>query len=284
MCANHLRAIAPLVRRALAEDAAHKDATSRALIPLAARATGDFLIKQDGVIAGLPVAQEVFRQVDPKVRFTALVADGAPVEKGDVVARVEGPLRSILAGERVALNFIQRLSGTASLTAQFVREVQGTKTKILDTRKTTPGLRHLEKYAVRMGGGTNHRMDLSDGILVKDNHIAALRGEGWSLRRIVEEAHRNANGLPVVIEVTSVAMAREALDAGAKRLLLDNMSLADMRRCVTLAKGKAETEASGGMTITRVRSVAQTGVDYISVGALTHSAGAMDISLEVKAG
>ncbi len=284
MTPEHLPPIASLVRRALAEDAAHKDATSRALIPSTARAKGDFLIKQEGVIGGLPVAKEVFRQVDPDVRFTALMRDGSSVEKGDVVAKVEGPLRSILASERVALNFMQRLSGTASLTAKFVGEAQGTKAKILDTRKTTPGLRHLEKYAVRMGGGTNHRMDLSDGILVKDNHIAALCGKGWSLRRIVQEAHRKAKGLPVVIEVTSAAMAREALEAGAKRLLLDNMTLAQMRACVALAKGRAETEASGGMTLKRVHAVAKTGVDYISVGALTHSAGAMDISLEVRVG
>jgi nicotinate-nucleotide pyrophosphorylase (carboxylating) len=284
MSANPIPPIASLVRRALAEDAAHRDATSRALIPPGARAKGDFFIKQEGVIAGLPVAKEVFRQIDPDVRFTALMRDGSSVEKGDVVAKVEGPLRSILAGERVALNFMQRLSGTASLTAKFVREAQGAKAQILDTRKTTPGLRLLEKYAVRMGGGVNHRMDLSDGILVKDNHIAALRGRGWSLRRIVQEAHAKAKGLPVVIEVTSVAMAREALEAGAKRLLLDNMSLAQMRQCVALARGRAETEASGGMTLARVRAVARTGVDYISVGALTHSAGAMDISLEVRPG
>ncbi|MBM4404561.1 MAG: carboxylating nicotinate-nucleotide diphosphorylase [Chloroflexi bacterium] len=284
MSYSRLPPIAPLVRLALAEDAAHRDATSRALIPPSARAGGEFLIKQEGVIVGLPIAQEVFRQVDPKVRFTALIRDGSSVQRGDVVAKVEGPLASILSAERVALNFMQRLSGTATLTARFVEAVKGTRCAILDTRKTTPGLRRLEKYAVRMGGGTNHRMDLSDGILVKDNHIAALRGRGWSLRRIVEEANRKAGGLPVVIEVTTIAMAREALDAGAKRLLLDNMSLARMRRCVALAKGKAKTEASGGMTLARVRSVARTGVDYISVGALTHSAPALDISLEVNSG
>ena len=269
------------VRRALAEDAADRDVTTQALVDASQQGSARFLAKAHGVAAGLPAAAEAFRQVDAALRFTARVRDGARFAPGDVLATVHGSLAGMLRGERVALNFVQRLSGVATATARYVAAVEGTGSKILDTRKTTPGLRLLEKYAVGMGGGENHRLDLSAAVLIKDNHIATLRAQGMTLAKIVARARARAKrGLVVEMEVTSVAMAREAIAAGADMVLLDNMGLAAMRAAVQAARGRCKTEASGGMTLRRVRRVAETGVDYISVGALTHSAPAVDISLE----
>ena len=272
------------VRLALREDAADRDVTTSALIPPEARGKGVLLVKAGVVVAGLPVAAAVFRQVDSTVRFDAVVPDGQAVKAGEVVATVEGRLASVLTAERVALNFLQRLSGIATETARYVRAVAGTGAQVLDTRKTTPGLRRLEKYAVRAGGARNHRLDLSDGILVKDNHIAALRATGMSLGDIVRRALASApGGLTVEFEVTSVEEAAEAIEAGAGMLLLDNMGLEEMKQAAALAKGRGcLTEASGGITLELVRAVAETGVDFISVGALTHSVRALDISLELE--
>ncbi|MCH8190590.1 MAG: carboxylating nicotinate-nucleotide diphosphorylase [Chloroflexi bacterium] len=278
-----LEGVEDLVRRALDEDAAEADVTTQALVGASETGAGAFLVKAGGVLAGLPVAEAVFHAVDPSVAFQARTADGQRVRRRHVVATVEGPLASLLAGERVALNFLQRLSGIATLTARYVRAVRGTGAEILDTRKTTPGLRRLEKYAVRMGGGRNHRMDLSDAVLIKDNHLAAIRAQGLTIKDAVRRARSQAPpGITVEVEVTSVDESREAVDAGVDVVLLDNMGLDAMRRAVLAARGKARTEASGGITLSTVRAVAETGVDFISVGALTHSAKALDISLEIE--
>ena len=240
------------------------------------------MAKANGVLAGLPVAREVFTQVDAGLAFTPLMKDGEVLIHGTVFASVSGSLASILSGERVALNFLQHLSGIATAANTYVQAVSGTGAVVLDTRKTMPGLRKLEKYAVGMGGATNHRMDLSDGLLIKDNHLQALRGQGWNMARILEQARKaSPPSATVEVEVTSVAEAREAIDAGAEIILLDNMSFAEMREAVAAASGRCKTEASGGITLETVRQVAETGVDFISVGALTHSVKALDISLEV---
>ncbi len=213
--------------------------------------------------------------------FRPLVEEGARIQPGDILAQIEGSDGSILRGERVALNLLQRLSGIATATARLVDAVAGLPTVILDTRKTTPGLRALERYAVRMGGGQNHRWNLATGILVKDNHWRAVEAAGGSVESAVRRLRERAPGLPLEVEVTSVEEAREALAAGVDVLLLDNMGLDEMRRVVEMARGKAKTEASGGITEATVRAVAETGVDYISIGAITHSAPALDISLEL---
>ena len=270
-----------LVRKALEEDSAGHDVTTQALIDPQWRGCGSFLVKAKGVLAGLPVAETVFREVDPSLRFTSMAEDGSPVRRGQTVAVVEGSLASILAGERVALNFLQRLSGIATLTARYVQAVAGTSAQILDTRKTTPGLRRLEKQAVVAGGGRNHRMDLSDAILIKDNHIAVSRARGATLGGVIERA-RAASELHLEVEVTSVEEAREAAAAGADTVLLDNMGPDEMREAAAAVAGRCETEASGGVTLRTVKAVAETGVDYISVGALTHSSRALDISLEIE--
>ena len=271
------------VRLGLQEDSALRDVTTEALISPEMQGEGVFLAKAPGVVAGLPVAAAVFRALDAAVTLSTRVEDGAVIRKGQPIAAVKGHLASILAGERVALNFLRHLSGIATDTARYVRAVSGTGAQVLDTRKTTPGLRHLEKYAVRLGGGRNHRMDLSAGVLVKDNHIAALRAQGLSLADIFQQARAKApTGLNVQVEVTSAQEAEEALSAGAQMLLLDNMGLAEMRKVVKLAKGRGLLEASGGITLRTVRAVAETGVDFISIGALTHSARALDISLDLE--
>ncbi|MBI3742990.1 MAG: carboxylating nicotinate-nucleotide diphosphorylase [Chloroflexi bacterium] len=278
-----LRGVDETVRRALDEDAAFNDVTTQALIEPTVRGRGAFLVKQSGILAGLPVAEAVFREVDPSVRFTARAADGQQVKRGQIVATVEGPMAALLSGERVALNFLQRLSGIATETGRYVQAVRSTKAKILDTRKTAPGLRLLEKYAVRMGGGQNHRLNLSDQVLIKDNHIAALRAQEGGLAEIVRQAQqRSPKGMTIEIEVTTAAQAREAAEAGADIVLFDNMTLGEMRGAVRAVAGRSRIEASGGMTLARVAKVAATGVDYISVGALTHSAKALDISLEIE--
>ncbi len=278
---------AALVRRlvdmALEEDGARHDITTRALVPPGQQGRGAIVAKSNGVLCGLPVAQAAFAALDPSISFEPLVQDGASIASGDLLARVSGPLAPILSAERAALNFLQRLSGVASATRRMVDAVAGTQARILDTRKTTPGLRALERYAVRCGGGQNHRFNLSDAVLIKDNHLAAVRARGLTIAHAIEQARRAVpEGMKIEIEGTSLEEACEALDGGAQALLLDNMSLADMRRAVELANGRATTEASGGVTLENVRAVAETGVDYISAGALTHSAPALDMSLELE--
>jgi len=273
--------IAAIIDLALAEDLGHGDVTSEILVPpeLTGRAT--ISAKEAGIVAGVDIAGRVFLRVDPSVAFHTIARDGTRVQPGAKIATVSGRVISILNAERTALNFLQRLSGIASLTAKYAAEMHGLETYIADTRKTSPGLRLLEKHAVSQGGGKNHRLHLGDGILIKDNHLAALRAIGMSLKDIVTKARENVpRGLKVEVEVTSIDEAREATKAGADIIMLDNMSPDDMRRVVKLLKGKVKIEASGGINLSNVRQAAQTGVDYISIGALTHSPKALDISLE----
>ncbi|MGA2285175.1 MAG: carboxylating nicotinate-nucleotide diphosphorylase [Dehalococcoidia bacterium] len=270
-----------IVLAALSEDGAFDDVTTAALVPPDLSGKAVLLAKAPGVIAGLPAAAAVFRAVDPSLSFRPLVAEGSRVQPGDVLAEIEGSTQAILRGERVALNLLQRLSGIATATARLVDAVAGLPVRILDTRKTTPGLRALERYAVRMGGGQNHRWNLATGILVKDNHWRAVEAAGGSVESAVRQLRERAPGMAVEVEVTTVEEAQQALAASVDVLLLDNMGLEEMRRLVEMARGKAKTEASGGITEATVRAVAETGVDYISVGAITHSAPALDISLEL---
>ena len=272
-----------LVRAALEEDGAFQDVTTAGLVPPDQVGRGVFLAKASGVICGLAVAEAAFATLDPKVEFHSRIEDGTWLEAGTTFAAVEGSLAAILSAERVALNFMQRLSGTATLARELVEAVKGFPVRIIDTRKTTPGLRSLERYAVRAGGGNNHRYNLSDGILIKDNHIASARGRGMSIREIVAAARASApHTLKVEIEVTTLDETREAAEAGADVILLDNMSGEMMAAAVKIVAGRAQTEASGGVTLKNVRAIAETGVDLISSGALTHSAPSLDISLNVE--
>jgi len=272
-----------IIDLALAEDLGGGDITTNALIPPAWLGRGSFLVKSPGILAGIGVAARVFRRVDRDTKLKVLISDGSKVKPGEIVGIVTGRYASILKAERVALNFLQRLSGVATETAKYAEAVKGLPVKILDTRKTTPGMRLMEKYAVRIGGGTNHRLNLSDGILIKDNHVSALRSKGLNLKEIITRSRKkNEAGYKVEIEVTTVVDAVKAVEAGADIIMLDNMSLTEMRRAVKAVKGKALIEASGGVTLDYIRAVAGTGVDFISIGAITHSAKALDISLEVK--
>jgi len=271
-----------VVARALAEDLGPGDVTSEAVVPAEARARASIVQKQPGVLYGLDAAREALEQAGAE-SFDPLLVEGQWRQEVPAIAvRISGPARGLLAGERVALNLLCHLSGVATLTARFAREVEGTGARILDTRKTTPGLRELEKEAVAAGGGVNHRMGLHDAILVKDNHIALAGGAAEAIRR----ARAARPELPVELECTSVEQVREALEAGAARLLLDNMSVAQLREAVSLAREAGERapelEASGGIGLEDVAGVAATGVDFISVGALTHSAPALDLSMELE--
>ena len=263
------------VRAWLAEDVGEGDLTGEAVAGEDARCRASILLKEPGVVSGLAVCEAVFRELDPDVAFEPHCADGELVEPCEL-ARVEGRARAILAGERLALNLLGRLSGVATLTRRYVDAVSGTGATILDTRKTTPGLRMLEKDAVRNGGGTNHRLGLHDGVLVKENHIRVAGGLAEAVRRA------RATGMPVEVECETIAEVREALEAGAERILLDNMRPGTLREAVAIAGGRAELEASGGITLETVREAAEAGVDFVSVGALTHSARALDVSLEVR--
>src|SRR3954451_3156743 len=263
-----------LIDKALDEDVGTGDVTSAAVVPADAVARARIDQKQPGVVAGLRVAEAVFRTVDPALRWHPRVDEGSYRESA-LVAEVAGPARSLLTGERTALNFLQRLSGVATLTARYVAAVAGTNATILDTRKTTPGLRALEKQAVVAGGGTNHRAGLYDAILVKENHAAMAGGVGEATRRALAAA----DGLPVEVECATLDEVHAAIDAGAPRILLDNMANDELRAAVEIAAGRAELEASGGGSLETVRAIAETGVDFISVGALTHSAPALDVSL-----
>jgi nicotinate-nucleotide pyrophosphorylase (carboxylating) len=266
-------------KAALAEDLGSAgDITSAATIPADATATAAFVARKAGVLAGLPIAECTFREVDPAIRFEALKRDGDRVAAGDTIARVEGNARGILAAERVALNYLCHLSGIATATAALVACVAHTKARILDTRKTTPGLRIFEKYAVRCGGGANHRFGLHDAVLIKDNHIAVAGGVAEAIRKARAAV---ANGVRVEIEVQSLAELAEAMREGPDIVMLDNMPVADMRQAVDLVAGRAVTEASGNVTLDTVAAIAETGVDTISSGWITHSAPALDIGLDV---
>lgn len=267
-----------LVRLALAEDVGPGDATTEALVPEGVSARAEILLKQAGVVSGLTVAAEVFRALDPDVGFRALVGDGDRIDAVPArIATVEGSARALLAGERVALNLLGRLSGVATLTRRYVDAVEGTGVAILDTRKTTPGLRLLEKEAVRHGGGQNHRLGLYDAVLVKDTHLRIAGGITEAVSRIRE----SGTSLPVEVEAETLEDVGEALAAGVDRILLDNMPPARLREAVSLVNGRAWLEASGGVSLETVREVALTGVDAISVGAITHSAPCLDVSMEV---
>lgn len=263
------------IRLALAEDVGSGDATTDNIVPRAAKAKVQIVAKQSGVIAGLEVARTVFLQLDEQIAFTPRVSDGSEVSQSQVVVEVYGSARALLTGERTALNFLGRMSGIATLTRQFVEAVAGTRAVILDTRKTAPGLRTIDKLAVKLGGGENHRHGLFDMVLIKDNHI----DYAGSLREAVRRVRDSGTNLEIEVEARSIREVREALAMKVERVLLDNMTLEMMREAVELNKGAAKLEASGNVTLATVREIAETGVDYISVGALTHSPRTFDVSL-----
>jgi nicotinate-nucleotide pyrophosphorylase (carboxylating) len=267
----------PLIRAALDEDLGAGDVTTDALIPAAMTCRGKVVCKQDGVICGLTVARRVFELVDARVQFDAKARDGDRVQADQIVIRLFGPARAILSGERVALNFLQHLSGIATLTARYVKAVEGTKARILDTRKTTPGLRALEKYATRTGGATNHRLGLFDAVLIKDTHLALVGGVTPGLRGI-RKAYPDDE---LIVEVSCFQELQSALNDKAPRILLDNFSPGQVREAMSLIRGRAVVEVSGGVQPSNARAYALAGVDYVSVGALTHSASALDMSLKV---
>ena len=272
--------VEPVVRAALAEDLGRAgDITSRACIPADARLNAAFVARSDGVIAGLACARLAIRSIDPEARFDTVVRDGQPVAPGDLLARVEAGARAVLAAERVALNMLCHLSGIATLTAAYAAAVAGTGANIIDTRKTTPGLRALEKYAVRCGGGRNHRFGLDDAILIKDNHVAACGGVGAAVRRARAAA---GHMVRVEVEIDRLDQLDEALVEGPDIVLLDNFALPDLAAAVRRTAGRAVLEASGGVNLATVRSIAETGVDLISIGALTHSAPILDIGLDAS--
>ncbi len=275
--------LARIIDNALAEDLAMGDVTTDSLIHPLWRASGSMLMKSRGVLAGMPVAAAVFRRLDPAITFTVLVPDGASVEERDVIGTVEGPAASILKAERLALNFVQRLSGVATETAKLIEAVRGFPVRVTETRKTTPGLRALEKYAVRVGGGHNHRQNLSDGVLIKDNHLEALALAGYGVADAVRMARERApHTVKVEVEVENFEQLDQAVAAGADWILLDNMSPAMMADAVKRVAGRAKLEASGGITVQNARAVAEAGVDLISSGSFTHSYKALDISLELS--
>ncbi|MFY0546278.1 carboxylating nicotinate-nucleotide diphosphorylase [Brevibacillus sp. H7] len=263
----------------LQEDIGFGDITTMSTIPEDEQGTGILYAKEAGMIAGLPIAQQVFEIVDPTLVFTAKAAEGDRVEKGQQIAEVEGSVRSILSGERLALNLLQRLSGIATRTNQYVQALEGTKARVVDTRKTTPGLRLVEKYAVRVGGGHNHRYALYDAVLIKDNHI---KGAGGLKQAVAAARAAIPHTMKIEVETESLEQVREALEAGADIIMLDNMTNEQMKEAVDLIAGRAVVEASGGVTLDTIRSIAETGVDVISVGALTHSVKALDISLDLN--
>jgi nicotinate-nucleotide pyrophosphorylase (carboxylating) len=276
-----LQAVLAIVRCALQEDLPWGDITTESLVPKELAAFGRFVIKADGVVSGLPVAEAVFRVLEPGVCFKALRQDGDRVEAGSTIAEVRGMARTILTGERTALNLLQRMSGIATATAQYVEAVRGTGATITDTRKTVPGLRLLDKYAVRCGGGSNHRFSLSDAVLVKDNHVAAVGGR--LLPAALRAARRSIpHTMTIEVEVDRLDQIEEALEGGADIILLDNMGTEELRQAAAVIGGRARIEASGGIGLETVRQVAETGVDLISIGALTHSVKALDISLEIS--
>ncbi|HEY7063433.1 MAG TPA: carboxylating nicotinate-nucleotide diphosphorylase [Chloroflexota bacterium] len=272
-----------IIDRALAEDIAWGDVTTQALVPPHARATAEALVKRPGVLAGIEVFAQTFRTLDPTVRVDVRVPDGARVSPGDVVAVLEGRAAPMLSAERVALNFLQRMSGTATATAALVAVVGDRPARIIDTRKTAPGLRILDKYAVRCGGGSNHRYNLADAVLIKDNHLAVAQREGLTMADVIARVRQRVSPfLKIEIEVESIAAAAEAAAAGADLILLDNMAPAVMAEAVRAIAGRALVEASGGITLDSLAEVVASGVDLISSGALTHSVKALDVSLDIQ--
>ncbi|MEW5799489.1 MAG: carboxylating nicotinate-nucleotide diphosphorylase [Bacteroidota bacterium] len=277
----HDSRIGRLIEQALFEDIGFGDITSESLIPEDQLGSAEFIVKESGIVSGIDVVKTIFSIVDGQVSFEPTVQDGALVQTGVSLGSLHGPVRSILTGERVALNFLQRMSGIATLTHKFVHAVAGTKAKITDTRKTVPGLRVLDKKAVVDGGGVNHRFALDSMVLIKDNHVAAAGGISHAITRCKEYLRSRDIDVKIEVETTSLNQVREALAVGGiDRIMLDNYPLEEMRTAVQLINGRFEVEASGGVNLQTVRSIAETGVDYISVGALTHSPKALDISLE----
>jgi nicotinate-nucleotide pyrophosphorylase (carboxylating) len=266
----------PILRRALEEDIGTGDVTTLATIQPGVQASAELVAKEDFILSGIDVAQRVFHLISPETAFEKLIEDGQSVKRGEVLAWIKGDAAVLLQAERVALNFLQRMSGVATLTAEFVKQVEDTGAVVVDTRKTTPGLRVLEKYSVRMGGGGNHRMALYDAVLIKENHIAAAGGIASAVSRARQSVPHTQK---IEVEVRDQAEVAEALDAGADILLLDNMSTEELRTAVKTIDGRADTEASGGVNLETIREIAETGVQLISVGALTHSYRAVDISM-----
>lgn len=282
MCANLKKAddLDAVIRRALSEDTGDGDITTLSIVPADLELSGEFKAKEDGVIAGLRIVRRIFEIIDPELEFRPFVEDGARVSAGSVFAAVKGKGQGILDGERTALNFLQRMSGIATAARQFVDVVAGTNTVILDTRKTAPGLRFIDKEAVRLGGGKNHRFGLFDMVLIKENHIAAAGGSITEAVRRVRAADKQKREIEV--EVRTLDELRETVELSVNRIMLDNMSLEMMREAVAIAAGRVPLEASGNVTFSNVRAIAETGVDFVSVGALTHSVKALDISLLIK--
>ncbi|HCL25920.1 MAG TPA: carboxylating nicotinate-nucleotide diphosphorylase [Dehalococcoidia bacterium] len=271
-----------LIEASIAEDQTFNDPTTQAVVSLETQATGTIRAKANGVLAGVDLAIEVFHRVEPTLDAQAILQDGSQLSPGDDIAVVRGSAAGILKAERIALNFMQRMSGIASDTNRYVQAVQGLKARIVDTRKTAPGHRYLDKYSVRMGGGHNHRLNLADGILIKDNHIQANRSREMGLKQVIELALANASHtIRVEVEVETMEQVKEALEAGAHIIMLDNMTVPEMADAMQVIGDQAIVEASGGITYDTVRAVAETGVDLISIGALTHSVTALDISLDL---
>ncbi len=266
-----------IITLAIEEDVEKGDVTTNSLVPESTLAVAEMAAKADGVISGIYIARMVFERFDKNIRWLPSTTEGGRVKKGDSIVRIEGSYRALLTGERTALNILQRMSGIATATSNYVKELEGSATQLLDTRKTAPGMRILDKIAVRAGGGTNHRMGLYDLALIKDNHIKVAGG----ITEAVKEVRAYAPGIKVEVEVTTLEETKEAVTAGADIIMLDNMSNEMMEAAVKLIDGRAKTEASGNMTIGRLKGVAATGVDYISVGALTHSVTALDISMNI---
>jgi len=272
-----------IIDLALKEDSGHGDITSQILITPEQEGKASIISREEGILAGVDIARRVFFKVEPAIQMNIIRTDGEKVKAGDEIITVSGSVAGILKAERVALNFLSHLSGIASETARYVDLVKDYAAIITDTRKTLPGLRMLEKYAVRLGGGQNHRFHLADGILIKDNHIAALKQMGMNMNDIVSKAKQYApEGMKIEIEVNSIEQANEAAAAGADIIMLDNMAIFDMNQVVKVTLGKVKFEASGGINLDNVRDIAMTGVDYISIGAIIHSAKALDFSLELK--
>jgi len=274
-----LKAAQALIGLALTEDVGEGDITTDNIIPAETRRKAKLVAKDDGIVAGLPVAEMVFKSLDPAMAWNVLTPEGSKVRKGDVMVEFEGTYRALLTGERTALNFLQRLSGIATMSGKYADAVKDYKTIILDTRKTLPGFRMLDKYAVKTGGASNHRIGLYDMAMIKDNHIEVAGG----ITKAVNAVRSNIKaGIKIEVETTTIAQVQEAIDAGADIIMLDNMDNETMRKSVELIAGRAKVEASGNMTLERLREVAATGVDYISIGALTHSVSALDISQRLE--
>ncbi|MDR0769292.1 MAG: carboxylating nicotinate-nucleotide diphosphorylase [Dysgonamonadaceae bacterium] len=273
-----------LIRIALAEDIGNGDHTSRSTIPMQAQGKMQLLIKDDGILAGIRIAEKIFHTISPRLKMTVFIPDGATVKYGDTAFTVEGRVQSMLQAERLVLNVMQRMSGIATITRKYVDKLEGTKVRVLDTRKTMPGMRVLEKEAVRIGGGSNHRIGLFDMILLKDNHIDFSGGIKWAIFRANQYLHLNGKKMEVEIEVRNLDELNQVLAVEkVDRILLDNFSVEDTRRAVELVAGKYELESSGGITYETIREYALTGVDYISIGALTHSVRSLDMSLKFVA-